>query len=213
MNVIVVGCGRVGSQLSGLLAKAGHNVTVIDKDARAFQRLGSGFNGVRLVGVGFDEDTLIEAGVAECDVVAAVTNLDSTNLMTAEVARKIFEVPHVIARLYNPERASTYTQLGLDYVCGTALVAEGLKAKILSGHGHHVETFGDIEIVDFVLADQFDGFEVRRLESEHRVRIIGVARGASSTIPQPENVLHAGDVVLAAVELEALPRIRRYMKE
>ena len=152
MNVIVVGCGRVGSQLATLLSVDGHNVTVIDKESDSFRRLGTTFNGITIRGLGFDEDVLEEAGIRECDAFAAVTDLDNTNLMAAEVARKIFDVPHVVARLYNPQRERTYQQLDLDYVCGTTLVAESLLDKIKSGHGHHIDTFGDVEIVVFKLA-------------------------------------------------------------
>ncbi len=133
MNVVVVGCGRVGSQLATMLSIEGHNVTVIDKSDDAFRRLGGTFNGVTIVGLGFDEEILEEAGIRDADAFAAVTNLDNTNLMAAEVARKIFEVPHVVARLYNPARERTYQQLGLDYVCGTTLVAEVLVDKISVG--------------------------------------------------------------------------------
>ncbi|MEG1561702.1 MAG: NAD-binding protein, partial [Raoultibacter sp.] len=98
-NVIVVGCGRVGSQLASMLSENDSNVCVIDRRAEAFINLGRDFNGSTLQGVGFDEETLLKAGVEECDVVAAVTQLDNTNLMVAEVASRLFGVPHVIARL------------------------------------------------------------------------------------------------------------------
>ncbi len=149
MNVVVVGCGRVGSQLATLLSVEGHNVVVIDKEADSFKRLGTTFNGVTVKGLGFDEDVLEEAGIRDCDAFAAVTDLDNTNLMAAEVARKIFEVPHVVARLYNPVRERTYQQLGLDYVCGTTLVAESLLDKIMAGHGHHLASVGDVEVIQF----------------------------------------------------------------
>lgn len=215
MNVIVVGCGRVGSELAVQLSKTGHNVTIIDKDASAFSRLGLGFNGVRIEGVGFDEDVLRDAGVETCDVLAAVTNLDSVNLMTAQVARKLFDVDHVIARLYNPSRANTYSKLGLDYVAGTTLVASEIKSKILAGHGHYLDTFGDIELVDFVLREEFDEITVGRLEREADgdMRVVAVARGSQTTIPNSDSVLHAGDVVLVGIEFEATGLIRRYAEE
>ena len=118
-NVIVVGCGRVGSQLANMLSDNGNNVCCIDKNADAFANLGRNFNGSTVQGVGFDEDVLIRAGVEECDVLAAVTQLDNTNLMCAEVANHLFGVPHVISRLYNPDHERAYMQLGIDYVCGT----------------------------------------------------------------------------------------------
>lgn len=213
MNVIVVGCGRVGSQLATLLSIDGHNVTVIDKDSDSFRRLGTAFNGITIRGLGFDEDVLEEAGIRECDAFAAVTNLDNTNLMAAEVARKIFGVPHVVARLYNPQRERTYQQLDLDYVCGTTLVAESLLDKIKSGHGHHVDSFGDVEIVVFRLREDAAGKLVREMFVEGQVLPAIIARGDRTFIPTLETRLERGDVVRVAVKNEALPRLYRFMEE
>ena len=106
MYVIVVGCGRVGSQLATFLSEEGHDVAIIDKTADAFRRLGSTFNGLTVQGLGFDQDTLREAGVEKADVFAAVTDLDNTNMMAVEVATKIFSVPRAIARLRSEEHTS-----------------------------------------------------------------------------------------------------------
>ena len=213
MNVIVVGCGRVGSQLATLLSIDGHNVTVIDKEGDAFRRLGTAFNGVTLRGLGFDEDVLEEAGIRECDAFAAVTNLDNTNLMAAEVARKIFDVPHVVARLYNPQRERTYQQLDLDYVCGTTLVAEHLLDKIQSGHGHHIDTFGDVEIVVFKLAERAFGMKVREIDIPGQIMVAIIARGKRTFIPTPDTELKPGDVLRVAMKDDAMPQLRRYMEE
>jgi len=213
MNVIVVGCGRVGSQLATLLSVEGHNVTVIDKDGDAFRRLGSTFNGVTVRGLGFDEDVLEEAGIRECDAFAAVTNLDNTNLMAAEVARKIFGVKHAVARLYNPVRERTYQQLGLDYVCGTTLVAEVLLDKIKSGHGHHISALGDVEIVEFRANDQVDGRKVHEVEVDHHSRILAVSRGKTTFIPLADSQLSQGDIIVAAVKEEAFTKLERYMED
>lgn len=213
MNVIVVGCGRVGSQLATLLSVEGHNVTVIDRDTQAFRRLGTTFNGVTIRGMGFDEDVLTEAGIHECDAFAAVTDFDNTNLMAAEVARKIFSVKHVVARLYNPVRERTYQQLTLDYVCGTTLVAERLLDKIMAGHGHHHTTFGEIELVEFKTCDSCEGLRVRDLEHEHQVRVVAISRDGGSIIPREDMVVDRGDIVLAAVRDDGFRRIEKYMEE
>lgn len=213
MNVIVVGCGRVGSQLATLLSVDGHNVTVIDKDAESFRRLGTTFNGVTIRGLGFDEDVLEEAGIHECDAFAAVTNLDNTNLMAAEVARKIFDVPHVVARLYNPQRERTYQQLDLDYVCGTTLVAEKLLEKIQSGHAHHVDSFGDVEIVIFKLRADMAGKRVKDMFIEGQILPAIIARGNRTFIPALETEFLVGDVVRVAVKNEALHKLNRFMEE
>lgn len=212
MNAIVVGCGRVGSQLATMLSVEGHNVTVIDRDEDAFRRLGSTFNGVTIKGLGFDEEVLDEAGIREADVFAAVTDLDNTNLMAAEVARKIFGVPHVVARLYNPQRERTYQQLDMDYVCGTTLVAEKLLEKIEAGHGHHVQIVGDVEVIEFRAGTGVAGKRVRDIEIEHQFRVAVLSRGNVTFIPQPETMLQPGDVVIGAVKDEGFTRIERYME-
>ena len=213
MNVIVAGCGRVGSQLATLLSVEGHNVVVIDREDASFKRLGSTFNGVTMKGLAFDEDVLEEAGVRECHTFAAVTDLDNTNLMAAEVARHIFDVPHVVARLYNPIRERTYQQLGLDYVCGTTLVAETLLDKIKAGHGHHLSAIGDVEIVEFCLSAEGVGRTVADLEVAHEFRIAAIGRKAATFVPSEETVLEAGDVVVAAVKQESFTRIEHLMGE
>jgi trk system potassium uptake protein TrkA len=212
MNAIVVGCGRVGSQLATMLSVEGHNVTVIDRDEDAFRRLGSTFNGVTVKGLGFDEDVLDEAGIRGADVFAAVTDLDNTNLMAAEVARKLFGVPHVVARLYNPQRERTYQQLDMDYVCGTTLVAERLLEKIEAGHGHHVQTLGDVEVIEFRAGNGVANKHVRDIEIEHQFRVAVLSRGNVTFIPQPDTMLQPGDVIVGAVKEEGFTRIERYME-
>ncbi len=213
MNVIVVGCGRVGSQLATLLSVEGRNVVVIDKDPESFKRLGTLFNGVTIKGLGFDEDILEEAGIRECDAFAAVTNYDNTNLMAAEVARKIFEVPHVVARLYNPVRERTYQQLGLDYVCGTTLVAEVLLDKIKAGHGHHIASVGDVEVVQFRASKAVEGKTVSDIEIARRFKVAVVTREDAMFVPERDAVLHAGDIIVASVKEEAFGKIERYMED
>lgn len=211
LNIVVVGCGRVGSQLATMLSVEGHNVVVIDRDDSAFRRLGTTFNGVTIKGLGFDEEILEQAGIREADAFAAVTDLDNTNLMAAEVARKIFGVPHVVTRLYNPVRERTYQQLDLDYVCGTTLVAENLMEKIKSGHGHHLNTVDDIEVIEFKAGPAVEGKRVSDIEIAHRFRIFAVTRGPASHVPDDDLVLHEGDIIFGAVKDDSFPKVERYM--
>ena len=213
MNVIVVGCGRVGSQLATLLSVEGHNVVVIDKDPDAFKRLGTLFNGVTIKGLGFDEDVLEEAGIRHCDAFAAVTNLDNTNLMAAEVARKIFGVSHAVARLYNPVRERTSQPLGLDYVCGTTLVAENLLDKIMAGHGHHIASVGDVEVVQFKAGDALEGKRASDVEIARKFSIAVVSGGNAMIVPEADSVLHAGDVIVAAIKDDVFTKVERYMED
>ena len=219
-NVIVVGCGRVGSQLASMLSDNGANVCVIDLKADAFANLGRNFNGSTVQGVGFDEDTLVKAGVDECDVMAAVTQSDNANLMCAEVASRLFGVPHVIARLYNPDHERAYMQLGIDYVCGTSLVAEDIFSKVVSGHGAHIDTFGEFEVLRFSLDLSWRELDKRtirvsEMERDHDVRIIAFERGdgSASSIPTRESILYHGDSVLACMRHELIESFSKYIQE
>ena len=202
MNIIVVGCGRVGSHLATLLSDDGHNVSVVDRRADSFAALGHDFNGTTVKGVGFDEEVLIDAGVEDCDVVAAVTSNDNANLMVAEVARRIFGVRHVITRLYAPKREKTYTQLGIDCACGTTLVAEEIFAKIVANHGHHVETFGDYELIRFALRfdDKTATVTCGELERDYGARVVVYEHDDVTAMPKPDTVLHHGDVAIVCID-------------
>lgn len=217
-NVIVVGCGRVGSQLANMLSDNGNNVCCVDRNADAFANLGRNFNGSTVQGVGFDEDVLIHAGVDECDVLAAVTQFDNANLMCAEVASRLFGVPHVIARLYNPDHERAYMQLGIDYTCGTSLVAEDVFSKVVAGHGSHVDTFGECEVLRFSLdlssRENKRTIRVSELERDHEIRIIAFERGdgSASSIPTSESVLYNGDTVLACVRHDLIASFSRFIQ-
>ena len=216
-NIIVVGCGRVGSRLALMLSNYENNVCVIDRDPRAFASLGRDFNGATFAGVGYDEDVLMKAGIDECDFLAAVTQSDNVTLMVVEIARRLYDVPHAVARLYNTGHERAYLQLGIDYVCGTALVAEEIFSKISSGLGDHITTLGDCEVVQFALdlsQTRSDYIKVSDLESRHKIRVCAFERadGEISSIPTPSSVLYHGDTVLVALRHGMIPEIAKYMQ-
>ena len=214
-NVIVVGCGRVGSRLAGMLTDAGANVCVVDRRADAFDNLGRNFNGSTVQGLGYDEDTLVKAGIEDCDVVAAVTQLDNANLMVTEVASRLYGVPHVIARLYNHDHERAYMQLGIDYVCGTTLVAEEVFSKAISGHGSHIDTFGDYEVMRFSMdLSWMERGAVREIEKDHDIRIVAFERkdGSASSIPTGDSTLYHGDTVLACVHHNLVDSFSKYIQ-
>ena len=217
-NVIIVGCGRVGSQLANMLSDNGDNVCCIDRSADAFANLGRNFNGNTVQGVGFDLDVLLKAGIEECDVLAAVTQYDNANLMCAEVANRIYEVKHVIARLYDPDKQNAYSQLGIDYVCGTSLVADDIFTKVVSGHGSHVLSFGDIEVVQFSLyLSEIEGkssIRVSELEREHEIRVVAFERadGSAYSIPTEDSVLYNGDKLLVSVKMDSVDQLSKYIR-
>lgn len=132
MKVVIMGCGRVGAYLAGLLDAGGHSVTILDTNSHSFRRLLSTFNGTALVGNGIDEELLKRAGIEEADAFVAVTQGDNRNVMAAQIAKHIFNVPRVICRLYDPLRQELYSTLGLETFTPTTLFAQMLKEKLES---------------------------------------------------------------------------------
>jgi trk system potassium uptake protein TrkA len=123
MKVVIMGCGRVGARIASILDHNGHDVSVIDTDPRAFRRLAPDFGGQTIIGTGIDEDVLRSAGIEEATAFIAVTNGDNRNIMAAQVARHVFNVPEVICRIYDPVREDTYRRLGLTTVCPTTTIS------------------------------------------------------------------------------------------
>lgn len=210
MYVIVVGCGRVGSQLGTMFSAEGHDVVVVDILESSFRRLGSVFNGITLVGNGFDEEVLREAGAERADAFTAVTNLDNTNIMSAQIAKRIFKIPRVVARLYNPERELTYERLGLDIICGTTLVANKIKNKVLQKYFASHLSFGadnNVEIIEFKTGGLIIGRKIDEIEIPGELKIVSVIGKENVVIPQKDTILNKDDIIVAAVKATSMKKI------
>ncbi len=133
MKVIILGCGRMGSRVAADLARGGHHVTVIDRNADAFRRLDPNFEGATVVGTGIDEDVLRAAGIAQADAFVATSDKDSTNIMAAQVARTVFGVPKVLVRISDPNRVEIYRHLGLEPIATTTVGAQLVKQALITG--------------------------------------------------------------------------------
>lgn len=134
MKVVIMGCGRVGARVASLLDHNGHDVTVIDSEPSAFRRLPDEFGGDTIIGTGIDEDVLRQAGIERADAFIAVTNGDNRNIMAAQVARMIFDVPRIIVRIYDPVREDTYRRLGLTTVCPTTTISALILEQVISAN-------------------------------------------------------------------------------
>lgn len=132
MNVVIMGCGRVGAKLASLLDAEGHKVTVLDVDAYSFRRLPPNFGGTALVGDGTDEEMLKKAGIEEADAFVALTQGDNRNVMAAQIAKKTFNISKVVCRIYDPMRKDIYEALGLETISPTTVFAQMLKEKLLA---------------------------------------------------------------------------------
>ncbi|MCA9878588.1 MAG: TrkA family potassium uptake protein [Thermomicrobiales bacterium] len=135
MKAVIMGCGRVGARVASLLDHTGNDVTVIDIDSRAFRRLPATFGGETIIGTGIDEDVLRRAGIEDADTFVAVTNGDNRNIMAAQVARLIFDVPEVVCRIYDPVREDTYRRLGLTTVCPTTTISAMILDSVMRAAG------------------------------------------------------------------------------
>jgi trk system potassium uptake protein TrkA len=132
MKILIMGCGRVGARLAGLLDIEGHAVTILDTDAYSFRRLPAEFGGTALVGSGIDEGVLTKAGIEETDAFIALTQGDNRNIMAAQIAKHIFKVPRVLCRIYDPLRRELFNSLGIEAFSPTTIFAQMLKEKLES---------------------------------------------------------------------------------
>src|SRR5436853_6667748 len=155
MHVIVVGCGRVGSELAAELEGQGHTVAVIDKDRNAFRRLPERFTGRAVLGFGFDRDHLEQAGIAEAGALAAVTSGDNSNILTARIARETYEIAHVVARIYDPRRAVIYQRLGIPTVATVAWTTDQVLRRLLPDRtvSEWTDATGAISLIERELPD------------------------------------------------------------
>jgi trk system potassium uptake protein TrkA len=213
LHIIVVGCGRVGSSLAIALSQKGHDVVVIDIEEEAFKRLGTTFNGVTLRGFGYDEELLRKAGIEKCEAFAAVTNSDSSNTMSAEIASRLYHIPKVVARLYLPERERTMQFLGIDYVSGTRMTVQAIMDKLIEGVGQHVVIRGDIEVIEFLAGPEIHNKRIVEVQIPNEFRVCLVTREGSTFLPWRETILKDRDILLAAVKSASFPKIAKYIRK
>jgi trk system potassium uptake protein len=201
MRIIVIGCGRTGAGLARVLDTAGHAVTVVDSDPTAFERLRSNFGGVPIAGIGFDRDVLLRAGIEAADGIAAVTGDDEVNAVVARIAGRIFRVPKVVARLYDPGKAQIYRRLGVQVVApvdwGIHRAADLLTFSDV-GAIMSLGT-GQVDLVEVELPPLLDGRPVDELTAPGEVMPIAISRAGKTFIPTTGTTMQAGDIVHLAV--------------
>jgi len=197
MHVIVVGCGRVGSEVALNLAAAEHDVIVIDRRIEAFRRLGDDFKGKTMVGVGFDRDVLTEAGITPECAVAAVTSGDNSNILIARVARETFGVEHVVARIYDPRRASIYERLGIATVASVAWTSARVLRHLLASETtpDWIDPSAKFTIVERRVPASAAGQSVANIETAAKGRVVVLARFGEATLPAPGTLLQEDDVL------------------
>jgi trk system potassium uptake protein TrkA len=201
MKIIVIGCGRTGAGLARVLDRAGHTVTVVDSDESAFARLGSTFGGRPITGVGFDHDVLREAGIDRADGVAAVTGDDEVNAVVARLAGRIFRVPKVVARLYDPRKAQIYQRLNVQVVAPTHWgIHRAADLLTFSDVGALMSLgTGEVDLVEVEVPHLLAGRRLDELTAPGEVLPVAISRAGKTFIPTSGTTMAAGDIVHLAV--------------
>ncbi|MFJ9612067.1 potassium channel family protein [Kitasatospora sp. NPDC101176] len=197
MHIVIMGCGRVGSALARALEKQGHSVAVVDQDPTAFRRLGAGFNGRRVTGVGFDQDTLREAGIEEAGAFAAVSSGDNSNIIAARVARENFGVENVAARIYDPRRAEVYQRLGIPTVATVRWTADQMLRRLLPSGSEPLwqDPSGGVQLAEVAYDPAWVGRRIGLMEEASGARVAFVTRLGEGVLPTPQMVVQEGDLV------------------
>ena len=200
MYVVIMGCGRVGSSLAHALERLGHDVAVIDKNELAFRRLSPEFHGQQVVGMGFDRDVLVKAGIERAGAFAAVSNGDNSNIISARVARETFGVAHVVARIYDAGRAAVYERLGIPTVATVPWTTDRFLRTLLPDGVSSAwrDPSGSVAILQLPLHEGWVGRSIREIQEATECRVAFIMRFGTGVLPTARTVLQADDVIYVA---------------
>jgi len=210
-QIIIVGCGRVGMELALSVWQKNHIVTVVDSNPRAFDRLGSEFRGRMVQGEAFDQEVLKRAGIETADAFAAVTASDSANIVAARVARDIYHVHHVVARVYNPLRTPVYEKLGLQTIISSSWGAQRIEQLILHPDLQSISSAGngEVQIYEISVPKEWEGRKISDLVPPAAAIPVALARGGRASLPTPETTLQAHDLLQVSATTEGAALLRQ----
>ena len=212
-DIVIVGCGRVGVELAWTVARHGHTVSVMDANSKAFDRLGPDFRGRTVLGDALDYGALKRAGIESAHGLAAVTASDSANIVVARVARDLFKVEHVVARVYEPTRAPIYEMLGLQTVASTSWGAQRIEQLLLHPGLNSVYSAGngEVQVYEVSIPDAWKGRTLAELAPSDSVRPVAVSRGGRAVLPTGDFVLQPQDVLLVSATADGAALLRQQM--
>jgi len=211
MNVIVVGCGRVGSQLAYQLSRKEHQVTVVDEAASAFKNLPPDFVGRKVEGELLSQEVLRRAGIEQADGLAAVTNSDSFNAVVAHLARTAFHVPKVVVRNFDPHWRPLHEAFGLQVISSSIWTAQ--RAEELLSEAPLRPVFsagnGEVKIWELTLPEDWEGRRIRDLITEGRCLPVSITRAGRTMMTSSEIPLEGGDLIHLSATSEGIQELRR----
>lgn len=215
MKVIVVGCGRVGSELAYRLYKRGHQVTVVDEVGAAFDNLPSDFRGRTVEGSALSEDVLRRAGIAQAQGLAAVTNSDSLNAVVAHLARSLFRPTHVVVRNYDPHWRSMHEAFGAQVVSSASWGAQRIEELLYQTEIRTVFSAGngEVEIYEFGVPAAWQGQQLQDLIPGDPCRAVALTRSGRAVLAKGDMSLEGGDVVLLSATLDGIEALRARLQE
>jgi trk system potassium uptake protein len=210
VHVVIMGCGRVGSELAARLEASSHTVAVIDKNPAAFRMLRYGFKGEKVEGYGFDDDVLRQAGIERAEAFAAVSSGDNSNIVAARLARERFDVPRVVARIYDPRRAEIYQRLGIPTVATVKWTTDQVMRFLIPEQvaSDWRDPNAEIALLTLVLPAEWAGWRIEELEADGHRRVVALTRIGHARIVTPGMVLQEGDQVHLAVDEAGLEELR-----
>ena len=213
MRILIIGCGRVGAGLAKTLMGRGHSITIIDKDPLAFDKLGDKFKGQTVLGVGFDREVLLKAGIERADGVAAVTSSDEANVVASRIARDFFHVPRVVARLYDVRQAEIYRRLGIQTIAPTGWGINRIADLLLYSPLETVFGLGsgEVELVAAEVPRLMVGKTVRDLTVVGEIHIVSITRANKTFLPTLGTIFREEDLLSLAVLTTSTNRLKELL--
>lgn len=204
MHIIVIGCGKVGSKLAMTLAEEGHDVVIVDSDSKSFKMIDPSFNGITVTGVPIDQDVLKHAGIETADALAAVTPFDNVNIMVCQVAKEIFKLPRVIARVFNPSSQHVFHQFGLETICPTNITVDVICSNILGESSITNHTIGNntFSFTHEKVSKESVGKKLGTVKIKKGLFLFGVIKNDNFVFADPSLTVDASTVLVLSKKVD-----------
>jgi len=213
MKIMIIGCGRMGAGLAMYLVMSNHNVTVIDNDPSAFERLEPSFKGRTFQGDALDREVLLSAGIERADCLAALTPNDSINLVVARLAKEVLKVPKVVARMHDPRKSEIYRRLGVQTVSTVSLGMQRFAELLTFSRLDivHLLGSGGVGIVESEIPPALAGRMVNDLTVPGEIQVVAISRGGKTFVPTTGTVFLNGDMIHVAVSSASVDQLKALM--
>jgi len=214
MKILIIGCGRMGSGLAMSLSRSHHEIAVVDTNQDVVERMGSAFSGHIIIGDALDRESLMKGGINRADGLAAVTGNDMINAIVARVARQVFRVPKVVARIHDPQNSEIYQRLGVQTVTNVSLGIQRFYDLLTFSHLEIIHTMGngEVGIVQFEIPPLLAGHMVKDVTVSGEIQVIALTRDGKTNIPSAGLIFQKGDILHIAVEENSVERLKTLMR-